>query len=113
MDQKQIKSELSALYAEIPKMQCKPGCTKCCGYIPWSKFEYSLLEDKREIDCLCVYPEKGRCSIYEQRPLMCRLFGTVEPPHILSCPQGCLPLFPLSPDQAKSIVRRYSVLFKY
>lgn len=104
--------KLKQLYAEIPQMQCKPGCTKCCGFIPWSEFEYNQLEQQKEIRFLCVYPHKGRCSIYDQRPFICRLFGTIEPPHIMSCPEGCAPAFPLTADQASRLLARYRQLLK-
>lgn len=30
----------------------------------------------------------GRCSVYDDRPMICRLYGTVE---VMRCPYGCVP----------------------
>lgn len=80
---------------------CLPGCSNCCsipdGFVFLSEQEarriaYDLEMDFtefknffiREIDDqlalvdgedeACVFLEKGRCMIYEQRPLQCRTF---------------------------------------
>ena len=105
-------NELQALYREIDtetihfkstnKLDCPPGCTKCCQ-ISSRKIEVSLLEmiplsiylwqtGKAEIflekikvadqgsPCVLLRTElsaqdKGRCQFYDLRPLVCRLFG--------------------------------------
>ena len=42
---------------------------------------------KVDLDLVCPYlTDKGRCSIYDLRPLICRMFGTVEG---MPCPHGC------------------------
>lgn len=37
---------------------------------------------------MCVYLVDGRCSVYQNRPLICRMYGAVES---LPCPHGCKP----------------------
>jgi Fe-S-cluster containining protein len=33
--------------------------------------------------------EHGRCTVYDIRPMICRLYGTME---TMPCPHGCLPV---------------------
>lgn len=96
------------LYAKIPQFRCIEGCTDCCGPVPWSRYELEMaglsapppeLQDKQ-----CPFGLKGGCDIHERRPLMCRLFGTVED---LRCPHGRGPLRLLSVEEGHAIVRRY------
>jgi hypothetical protein len=93
-----------ALYVQIPSFKCKEGCTDCCGPVPFSKYERSKIKDKRipkAIDCPYA---NGKCEIYENRPLICRLFGTVKS---LQCPHGCRPIALLSSIQEQEITKEY------
>lgn len=98
---------LAAIYAKIPKFICKPGCTDCCGPVPFSKTEWSVIKDKRTATCLdCPYSAGGSCAIYENRPFLCRIFGASEEPR-LRCPHGCKPVFPLSIEETKKLTAEY------
>jgi uncharacterized protein len=100
-------AKLRALYAEIPAMTCKPGCTDCCGPVPFAKAEWDAIKDKREASSIdCPYSLTGRCDIYTDRPFLCRLFGTADDPH-LTCPHGCQPVKRLTQQQAAFLMRRY------
>ena len=44
----------------------------------------AVIAGERTIDCPALVD--GRCSVYEHRPLICRLWGAVES---LPCPHGC------------------------
>ena len=91
--------KLEIIYNQIPKFKCIPGCTDCCGPVPFSKTEWDQIDDKRVWNVLkCPYANDG-CDIYEHRPLMCRLFGTTA---ILECPHGCRPPFLLRETVARS-----------
>ncbi len=96
------------LYAKIPRFKCIEGCTDCCGPVPWSSFELAAAgltaPPPERADKQCQFALKGGCEIHERRPLMCRLFGTVED---LRCPHGRGPLQLLSVDEGHAIVRRY------
>lgn len=88
------------------KVDCKKGCSDCCGIVPFSREEFNAipLDKKSEIefsnlgDQFLPMPKQGlqcpfvvnndsekQCGIYEYRPLMCRSFGRVEG---LLCPHG-------------------------
>ncbi len=51
----------------------------------------------------------GRCAIYSERPILCRLFGATEE-ESLKCPHGCKPPHPLTVGQTKRIMRQYKKL---
>lgn len=99
---------LRAIYAAIPSAGCKGLCTEACSTIPVFPFELEQLEAAAgrklptfdtgdalgglvlgsEVGDVCPLLVMGRCSAYEQRPLICRAFGSVEG---LPCPHGCRP----------------------
>jgi Fe-S-cluster containining protein len=73
----------------IPNVSgCPKGCHKCCGPVPFSRWEWSRIKDKRaphsdELDC--PYIGKTGCDIYEERPILCRLFGVEGMPEERRC----------------------------
>lgn len=105
--------ELQKLYAKIPTFECEPGCNDCCGPVPFSVWEWSkVIEKKKSPDGLqCPYSTSTGCSIYENRPLMCRIFGTVDDER-LECPRGRAPAQKLSAEEGADIVRAYIRLTK-
>jgi Fe-S-cluster containining protein len=83
------------LRERIPSFECKPGCHDCCGPVTTSAAEMSRLPYKtnaqhdaalEEWNCVHLGP-KG-CEVYEERPLICRLFGTTPR---MPCPEGRRP----------------------
>lgn len=79
----------------IPSFVCEPGCHDCCGPVTASSEEVSRLPQKTEaahMEALanynCVYLGVNGCQVYDERPLICRLFGTT--PRLL-CPKGKAP----------------------
>lgn len=89
------------LYDQVPGIECKGFCADSCGPIEMSALERAAIA-KRGVtitakeDALAEYMEKGdfdcdalvdgRCSVYEDRPMVCRLWGVTES---LACPYGC------------------------
>ncbi len=85
------------------KKLCK-GCAKCCGPVPFKIQFYhdhtSLIQTKPEREFVGAFPgmvvpitefavcvfltDAGRCAIYDERPMICRLYGTVPE---LKCPK--------------------------
>jgi Fe-S-cluster containining protein len=61
--------------------------------------------------CLsCPYViEHGGCAIYDDRPLLCRLYGTTAN---LPCPHGRAPEKMLSLGEERSLMHSYLELFK-
>jgi Fe-S-cluster containining protein len=94
---------LNEIRNKIPAMTCKPGCHDCCGPVPFSKEEQKRIGHLRAITSLtCPYLGETGCEIYEERPVMCRLFGVVED---LPCPHGCAPKVLMKPKEAREVLR--------
>lgn len=76
------------------------------GYDP---FKFKNIEELKQLvksgstDCLaCPLLDKNKsCTIYEIRPLICRLFGLTK---ILRCPFGCKPTKWLKDKKAKRLL---------
>lgn len=79
----------------IPSFECKPGCHDCCGPVTTSPEEMSNLpfisDENHDIalaNLSCPHLGENGCQVYEERPLICRLFGTTPK---LACPNGSRP----------------------
>ncbi len=98
---------LREIYASIPSPECKGLCVDQCTTVPVFPFELEQLEQVagrklptmtgdalggrllgREVGDPCPLLVLGRCGAYEQRPLICRAYGSTEG---LRCPHGCRP----------------------
>lgn len=86
---------LRYLRDNIPSFACKPGCHDCCGPVTASSEEMAMLPEKSDevhdialAELNCPYLGEKGCEVYEERPLICRLFGTTPK---LPCPNGCAP----------------------
>ncbi|MFZ3152793.1 YkgJ family cysteine cluster protein [Pseudomonas sp.] len=86
---------IDQLRLQIPSFACVPGCHDCCGPVTASSEEMSRLPVKSaaehaaalaEYNCVHLGPQG--CTVYDQRPLICRLFGTTPS---LPCPRGQAP----------------------
>jgi len=108
---------LDALRARCPEMDCIPGCTACCGPVPWSREEFSRLSPAQQerlrtaFTLQCPFAVEGKgCAVYEERPLTCRLYGVARG---LECLQGQSP--PpgglLTDEEAADIWRTYQETF--
>lgn len=91
------KSEqrLDALYATLPAIQCKGLCQQSCGPIAMTPVEFRRISEASgttptvDNKGTCSLLKDGKCSVYEQRPTVCRLFGIVKS---MKCPFGCIPV---------------------
>lgn len=102
---------LEQLYNQVPTFKCKPGCHDCCGPVPFSKEEWERVDNKKPqtaLDCpfICESPFQSGCEIYEARPLLCRMFGTVDNP-LMICPYGCAPDKLLTQEEGDAILKEY------
>lgn len=85
----------------IPEMKCLDNCSDCCGPVYGTKEEMDRLPDKGKAllyawvhnEC-CPYLKDNRCIVYDERPMVCRLFGTVKDSR-LKCPHGVQADYPL------------------
>lgn len=101
--------QLNKLYKQIPGVNCKPGCTDCCGPAPFSDKEWGKLPRKfrrrkpANEPAVCRFKKEKGCMIYEYRPTMCRLFGAVDG-CLLKCSHGARAEHPLSNKEAQQII---------
>lgn len=97
--------------AAIPEFQCLPGCHDCCGPVVASAWELKRLPKPDPVRRAACYTPEGLscpqlgpdgCMVYDERPLVCRLFGTVEK---LPCPHGRRPALLLDARVEREILR--------
>lgn len=85
---------LDALFAQVPEVNCKGLCTRACGPLLMSRAEEQriIAADGSAPAALpnnqCDKLRNGRCTVYADRPLICRLYGAVRK---MQCPHGCRP----------------------
>lgn len=101
---------LEALYARIPAIKCQGKCASACGPIDMSALERARIRKKTHVTLTsdyarafvalseterllhiapdCPLLKNGRCSAYEVRPLICRLWGVTRE---MVCNYGCVP----------------------
>lgn len=92
MNKKRLQ-KLHRIYSRIPKVECKGLCHDACSLLGMSEGEFVQLtrvsgkEPAVTNDYSCNYlTDSKRCSVYNDRPAICRLFGTGD---FLPCPFGC------------------------
>lgn len=108
---------LRQLWAEVPQIECRGLCWDSCGPVSGSTLEIELAEraggGKLDVRphplaggtpmCTFLSPE-GRCRIYMNRPMICRLWGVTEG---LRCHHGCEPMTePLSDAEGMKLLAR-------
>ncbi|WP_199438461.1 YkgJ family cysteine cluster protein [Vibrio owensii] len=114
-----MNKRLKRLYEQIPQVEgCDPSCGGCCGPSPLSVSEAVRLGIEggllitplkstltHGVSCEYYEPMQG-CSRYDERPLLCRLFGASEDPGLV-CPKGARASSPLTVSQTNQIMRAY------
>lgn len=115
-----VPIQLQAVWDEIPDAGCKGLCADACGPVGASPVEIALIEARGVnledpanalLDVVMGHEAKdcpalvdGRCSVYDIRPTICRLYGSAEP---LQCEHGCVPVGGLlTPEQSHRILNR-------
>lgn len=118
--------KIKKIYAQIPKVACKGHCSNACTHIMMSDIEHQriinfmgydpirtdeemlkILNDKA-FDCIsCPLLKEKRCTIYDIRPAICRIYGTTKG---LRCPYGCKPTKWLKDTKAKRLIRELNNL---
>jgi hypothetical protein len=99
-----IDATLDALYDTLPPLECKGLCAESCGPIECSTREREriaergvrlptmaevVIRDRAGETLTCPALRDGRCSVYEVRPMICRIWGATAG---LPCPHGCRPV---------------------
>lgn len=109
--------DLDGLYASLPRIDCQKKCGSFCGPIAMGPQEWDRVVARvgrepsaqtlmRDLRCPFATP-KGTCSVYDVRPLICRLWGTVK--DAMECPHGCVPERWLTTDEAWTLLRSSGV----
>lgn len=110
---------LAELYERVPVMaDCKGLCHDSCGPIPTTVRERErvgeagvtltpvykalpLIENDPDWRCPALDAD-NRCTVYDVRPLICRLYGAVEN---MPCAHGCVPVGRyLTRDEAAELI---------
>lgn len=124
LDPKKLK-KLEQLYSQIPAICCKGLCYTSCSIIPASKIEMKIVKEKHQINPfytmldaivkvnnieymkekfpVCQALVNGRCTIYSDRPAICRLYGVVEN---MQCEFGCIPEKMLTAQQGYDLIEK-------
>jgi len=102
-----------AIWAEVPSPGCKGLCTDNCTVVPVAEREVPLIGAERTVKVdrlhLMATTEKsvcasldqfGRCAVYDNRPLLCRLYGATPQ---LACDHGCQPT--ITHEHASALTR--------
>jgi hypothetical protein len=110
--------KLADIYGRIPAVECKGLCQDACGPIAMSKEEDRRLRRRGVIvpplaeavaavdrgeEYYCPALVDGRCSVHDDRPTICRLWGATES---MPCPHGCTPAGALSQAESHDLLRR-------
>jgi hypothetical protein len=111
------KPSLDDVYRQIPPLDCKGLCLDSCGPISMSRQEEAVLLARgvnippmaeavaaieRGEDYYCPALEDGHCSVYDDRPTICRLWGATRS---MPCPHGCTPDDALTQDESYRLLR--------
>ena len=111
---------LKKIYSKIPAVDCKGHCAEACANVPALPVENKYLEHigiepfddetvviKKLTESgkseACKHLKDGKCSIYDNRPIICRLYGTTT---TLKCSWGCVPKKYLPNQNAQALIRR-------
>ena len=105
------KTQIQKLYDKIPSMECLEGCHECCdNHIQFAPEEGERCGGFPYTSRECPYlDEKGRCTVHQKRPFVCRIYGNSE---IMPCPHGCKGDTTLTAEETMELVREYLRLKK-
>jgi Fe-S-cluster containining protein len=112
MSKKFARRQLDALYAEMPALECQGKCAEACGPIAMTRVEWERITDRGPVgslaaDLTCPLLVDERCSVYDVRPTICRLWGMVES---MPCEWGCKPTRMLTNDEGRVFLERVGVI---
>lgn len=104
----ELNELLQALYARVPQIECQGLCADTCAGIDMGPVEQRAMREagakvprlvdvklsfsRGEVpDFTCPALVDSKCSIYENRPMICRIYyADSDRP----CPHGCRPVEP-------------------
>lgn len=113
---------LNEAYDTLPSVECRGLCWEACSFIPLEDVEVvnietatgspvktieymskRMLEPTGTSEDQCPYLQLRRCSIYDQRPTICRLFGIARG---MECRHGCRPARIVERDEGHVLLNR-------
>lgn len=123
---KSQENEMKRVWSDVPHVRCKGDCWDSCVHVPIAPVEALYLIEKLKINIpvghhalplmerdhvsptlgskqagltQCEFLDEHRqCTIYEDRPLVCRQYG--HPVMTLHCKHGCEVKRPLTDEKA-------------
>lgn len=108
---------LQEIYNSLPRVDCQRKCAASCGPIVWTRIEHENIRKavSGEFRIMadrsfpaCPYLDGDRCTIYESRPLVCRLFGLIAK---TPCPWGCKPERWLADEEVTAVYDELIALY--
>lgn len=121
-----MKNKIEQVYNLVPRLECKGKCQESCGPIDMSDRERDIIKEfciknnityhhiehvtidkllqdfaKSDAELMCPFLKENKCSIYQVRPLICRLWGNVDS---MPCLWGCKPTRMLSEKEGHSLL---------
>lgn len=105
---------LEKLYGAVPAFKCVEGCTDCCGPVFTTKTEAEKLGievgtlTNKPGEAKCRFAGESGCSVHNDRPLMCRIFGATDIDELV-CPHGRKPGKTLKKGQTIELISKYKV----
>jgi len=98
-------TEIQRLYLKIPASRCKDGCFECCTNIVQFAKEEAERAGEYKYDGVCPFlDENKKCGVYQNRPLVCRIYGASE---IMRC-EDCAPERYLNEEETRAIIKEYA-----
>ena len=98
-------TDIQKLYLKIPKSVCKDGCFGCCTNSVQFAKEEAQRAGEYKYSGLCSFLDGNKkCGVYNNRPLVCRIYGTSE---IMIC-GDCTPEKYLSEEETRAIIKEYA-----
>lgn len=108
-------SKIDNLYKKIPHIKCQGKCHHTCGLIDMAPIELARINERIgdnlldkfknnvKSGCLsCPMLKNEKCSIYDIRPMICRLYGVADG---LQCMWGCKPTKLLKRRKARELIQ--------
>lgn len=102
---------LTEFYDRLPEIDCKGHCHDQCTVAPLGAEEADYIADKYgeenvpepedDLVCSSLDRETKNCTVYDRRPLICRIFGLTKK---LRCPYGCVPDRWLAEHKARQLI---------
>lgn len=114
--------QLKDIYSRLPALNCAGLCHGSCGPIALSALEAKraykagnvllglkfLRPDATLLQpCKALDQETKLCTIYDVRPLICRLYGMAEG---LRCEHGCVPEREVTKEEARALLQEVMAL---